>query len=89
MMIDGDEVIEDGVWFDDYVEDCCELTDRQDCAGLIRRCRQRFRRYQRFITRGHLLFSQDELLRELLADRRFVVADRDECPMVSVRVGRR
>jgi hypothetical protein len=174
-----DDVIDDSEWFDDYCEQCSELIERQDYAGLIRACQQRLERYphdpyavtdvadayvragqfeqalaflgpyyeadpesydlqacllaalaglgkawnefpwrspppivrmsdgvldecyrflqpkrkprsvyglyQLFIRRGHPLFSEDELLKGLLADGRFVVADQDTYPLVSVR----
>jgi hypothetical protein len=41
--------------------------------------------YGLFIGRGHLLFSEDDLLRALLADRRFVVTGEDMFAEVSVR----
>ena len=63
-------------------------------AGVLDECyrflrpkrnpRSVFELYALFITRGHLLFSEDDLLRELLADGRFVVAERDAFPAVSV-----
>ena len=43
-MID-DDVVEECEWFDEYVEGCCQLTDRQDYAGLMRLCRQRLERF--------------------------------------------
>jgi len=41
--------------------------------------------YELFIPRGHVLFSEDDLLRELLADERFVVTGKEASPRVSVR----
>ena len=39
--------------------------------------------YERFMTRGHLLFSEDDLVRKLLADGPFVVSGDDTLVEVS------
>ncbi len=49
-----------------------------------RKPRSVFELYEPFITRGHVLFSEDDLLRELLTDERFVVTEDRAFPEVSV-----
>jgi len=48
-MTDNDDMTDDDVadeieWWDVYCEQCSQLMDRQDYAGLIRCCRQQWER---------------------------------------------